>query len=124
LRRERAELLGLDARRNRHHLDIGIRRAQRARGGKGLLRADRIGAVEDLALQVGEVDLVAIGEGQAPYAGGREIERGGTTESAGADDEDPGRTKLLLPLDTDLVEEDVPAVAEELLVVYRTRRSR
>jgi len=80
-------------------------------------RAHGVGAVEDLALQVGEVDPVRIDEGQAADAGGGEVERGGAAEAAGADDERARGAQLLLPLDTDLREEDVPAVAEKLLVV-------
>jgi hypothetical protein len=124
LRRELVQLLCFHACGHRHHVHIGIHRAQRARRGKDLLRTDRIGAIEDLALQVGEVDLVAIGEAQLADACCRQVERCGAAQTAGADDEDLGGTQLLLPLDADLVEEDVPAVSEELLVVYRPRRSR
>jgi hypothetical protein len=68
-------------------------------------------------LQVGEVDLVGIGEGQAADAGGGEVERGRTTQTARADDQRLGGAQLLLPLDPDFREEDVAAVAEKLLVV-------
>ena len=117
LRGKLVQFLGLDARRDRDDLDVGVGSAQRARGGKDLLRADRVGAIEDLALQVGEVDLVAVGEAQSADAGCGEIKRCGTTEPTRADDKDLCRAKLLLPLDADLVEKDVSAVAEKLLVV-------
>ena len=71
----------------------------------------------DLALQVTEVDLVGIGDGEAAEAGGREVERRGTAEAARADQERVRGTQLLLPLDPDFREEDVAAVAEKLLVV-------
>jgi hypothetical protein len=87
------------------------------------LHADRFRAVEDLALQVGDIDLVAVGDAQLADAGSGKVESCRTTEAARADDEEPGSTQLRLPLDANLVEEDVAAVAEELLVVYRTRRS-
>jgi hypothetical protein len=86
LGRELVQFLRLDACRDRHHFDIGIRRTQRARGGKGFLRADGIGAVEDLALQVGEVDLVGVGDADARDAGGGEVKRGRAAEAARADD--------------------------------------
>ena len=124
LRGERVELVRFDARRDWHYLDIGIRGAQRASGGEGFLRPDGVGAVEDLALQVGEVDFVGVRDGQARDAGGSEIERRRAAEAAGTDDENSGGTQPLLPLDADLVEEDVPGIPEKLLVVYRTRRSR
>jgi hypothetical protein len=81
------------------------------------LRADGIGPVENLALQVGEVDLVGIGQGKFADAAGGEIERRRATQAAGADDERVRRAQPLLALDPYLVEEDVAAVAEELLVV-------
>jgi hypothetical protein len=68
-------------------------------------------------LQVGEVDLVRIGEGQAAEARRREVERGRAAQAAGADDQRGCRTQPLLSLDPDLGKEDVAAVAEELLVV-------
>jgi len=50
--------------------------------GFDLHRADRIGAVQDLALQVGELDLVGVGDRQPADAGGGEIEGGGAAEAA------------------------------------------
>ena len=88
----------------------------RARG-FSLRRADRLGAVEDLALQVGEVDFVRVRDRQAPKAGGGEVQRRRAAEAARADDEDARAPQPLLPLDTDLGEQDMAAVAEELLVV-------
>jgi hypothetical protein len=82
-----------------------------------LALSDALGAVEDLALQVGEVDLVGIGKGQAADAGGGEVERRRAAEAAGADDQRACRPQPLLALDPDLGKEDVAAVAEELLVV-------
>ena len=80
-------------------------------------RAYRIGAVEDLALQVGEVDLVGIGNGEFADAARGEIERGGTAQTACADDQRVRCAQALLALDPDLRQQDVPAVAQELLVV-------
>jgi hypothetical protein len=85
--------------------------------GLDLHRADRLGAVEDLALQVGEVDLVAVGEDQPADARGREIQSRRTTEAARADDQRASRAQPLLSFDPQLGEKDVAAVAEELLVV-------
>jgi hypothetical protein len=90
---------------------------QRAARGVDLHCADGIGAIQDLALQVGEVDLVAVGQRELADAGGGEVEGGGAAEAAGADDQRVGGSQLLLPLDPDFGKEDVTAVAEELLVV-------
>jgi hypothetical protein len=82
------------------------------------LRApDALRAVEDLALQVGEVDLVRIGEGEPADAARREVQGRRAAEAAGADDQRGCSAQPLLALDPDLGKEDVAAVAEELLVV-------
>ena len=117
LRRELVELLGRDARGERHHLDVRIHRAQDAARGEDFLRADRLGAIEDLPLQVREVDLVGVGERQPADAGSGEIKGSGAAEAARPDDEDGCGAQLLLSFYPDLGEQDVPAVAEELLVV-------
>jgi hypothetical protein len=88
-----------------------------------LLRADGIRAVEDLPLQVGEVNLVRIGKSELADAAGGKVERGGATQAAGADDERVRGAQPLLTLDPYLIEKDVAAVAEELLVVQVVRIS-
>jgi hypothetical protein len=80
-------------------------------------RADRARAVEDLALQVGEVDLVGIGKGQLADATCCEVQGRGAAQAAGADDQRGSPAQPLLALDPDFGKEDVAAVAEELLVV-------
>jgi hypothetical protein len=72
----------LDALVERHDLDVGVDRFQRGLRGLDFDGADRLGAVEDLALQVGEVDLVGVGQGEAADAGGGEIEGSRTAEAA------------------------------------------
>ena len=73
--------------------------------------------MQDLALQVREVDLVGVRDGQPANAGGCKVERRRAAQPAGADDQRARAPQPLLPLDADLREQDVPAVAEELLVV-------
>jgi hypothetical protein len=58
---------------------VGIDGVQRGLRRFDLRRADRLGAVEDLALQVGEVDLVGVGEGEAPDARGGKVQGCRTT---------------------------------------------
>jgi hypothetical protein len=72
-----------------------------------------------LPLQVGEVDLVGVGERELADPARGEIERGGAAEAARAYDKRMRRAQPLLALDADLAQQDVPAVAEELLVVQR-----
>jgi hypothetical protein len=96
---------------------VGIHFLERPARRLDLRRADRPGAVQDLALQVGQVDLVAVGERQPADAGSGEVERRRAAEAARADDQRRGGAQPLLPLDAELGEEDVAAVAEKLLVV-------
>ena len=56
------ELVASSRSLQRDNLHIRIDGVQRGARGLDLRRADRIAAVEDLALQVGEIDLVGIGE--------------------------------------------------------------
>ena len=115
-RRQRFQLARTQAFSQRHDFDLGIDRQQRGASGFDLGVAERFGPVEDLSLQVGEIDLVGVGQGQAADACRGEVKRGRTAEAAGADDQRGGGTELLLTLDPDLGKEDVPAVPEELLV--------
>jgi hypothetical protein len=68
-------LIGAHAHVEIDHFNFGIECFERLARGFGLARADGVGAVEDLALQVGEVDLVGVGDGEALKARRGEIER-------------------------------------------------
>jgi hypothetical protein len=94
----------------RQHDHLRIHRGERAARRFDLRLADRLRAVEDLPLQVGEIDLVAVGDGQAADAGSGEVERRRAAEAARADDQRVRRAQLLLPLDADLGEQDMAAV--------------
>jgi len=102
---------------NRNHGDIRVDGIECRTRRIDLDRADRIAAVEDLALQVGEVDGVGIGQRQPADARRGQVERRRAAEPARTDDQRARGAQLLLPLDADLGEQDVPAVPEELLVV-------
>ena len=80
--------------------------------------ADVGGRVEDLPLQIGEVDAIGVAERDRADAGGREELRGRRAEAAHADDERMRGRELLLRVRAELVEQDVPAVAEKLRVVH------
>jgi hypothetical protein len=84
-----------------------------------LAHADRIGAMQDLALQVGQVDRIAIGQHQRADAGGGEVVAGGRTEAAGADHQGARIDDVFLAFDADLRQQDVAAVAQQLFVVHR-----
>ena len=114
---QRSKILLVDALLQGKNSDIGIQGRKRCLRRCHLLRADGIGTVKNLALQVGKVDLVRIGERELADAAGGEIERRRAAEAARADDERMRVAQPLLALDADLGEQDVAAVAEELLVV-------
>src|SRR3954469_18098122 len=120
---ELIELFRLDPGGDRGDLHVGIERAQRATRGVRFLGADRVRAVQDLTLQVRQVDLVGVGDGQLADAGGGQIQRCGTTEATCPDDEDGGGAQLLLSFYPDLGKKDVPRVAEKLLIVNSVWRS-
>jgi hypothetical protein len=67
--------------------------------------------VDDLALQVRLVDDVGVDDAEPADAGGREVERRGRAEAAGADQQDLGVEQLQLSLLADLGNEEVAAVA-------------
>jgi hypothetical protein len=107
---------------HRDDLHAGIQGRERGLGGLDLGRTDAAGAVEDLALQVGEVYFVRVDERELADAARGQVERRGAAQAARADDERVRIAQPLLPLDPDFGEQDVAAVAEELLVVQAGRR--
>ena len=60
---------------------------QRGASRLDLASADRIGAVQDLPLQVGEIDGVGVGDREPADAGPREVQRSRRAQPAGADDQ-------------------------------------
>ena len=97
--------------------DVHVRVEQRQRllRGVDLALADAVDVVEDLALQVRRVDDVHVDDAERADARGREVQRGGGAETAGAEEEHLGLEQLLLAGLTDLGEEDVALVAVALL---------
>ena len=80
------------------------------------------GRVGDLALEVRLVDDVRVDDPERADAGGREVERGGRAEAAGADQEDPRVEQLQLALLADLRDQQVAAVARRALRPERARQ--
>lgn len=93
------------------HVDVGIQRFQRGFGGPGLGFSHAVGAVEDLAMQVGDVECVKFHEAQASHAGGGEVEEGGGAQSSGSHAQDAGGSEFLLSVPPQLRENDLPRVA-------------
>ena len=77
--------------------------------------ADVADAVDDLALQVGLVDLVELGDAERADAGRGQVEQRRAAEAAGADDEHLGVLQPLLPGHPDVGDDQVAAVAAYLV---------
>src|SRR5262249_17316897 len=73
------------------------------------------GAVEHLALQVGEVHHVKIDQPEPADARGGEVQRQGRAEAAGADQQDAAGLEALLALEPDLGHDQVAAVPGHLV---------
>ena len=71
--------------------------------------------MDHLALEVGDVDLVVVDDPQRADAGRREIQGSRGAESARSEQQHLGVEQLLLALDTDLGQQEMPRVALPLL---------
>ena len=103
-----AQVVGVD-------VDVGVERAQGQASGVDLGLSDAVVCVEDLSLEVGAVDEVAVDEGEVSDASGCEVEGGGGAEAAGAEEKDAGVEEGALSLFADLRDEEVSAVAGALI---------
>ena len=74
--------------------------------------------MHDLALEVGEIDDVAVGHGDAAHAARGEVEERPGSEAAGADDERARGEEALLRVLAETVEQEVAAVTQPLAVVH------
>ena len=99
------------------HVDVGVERLDRQPRRLGLRRADPLGVVDHLALQVGGVDDVVVDHADRADPGGGEVERGRRAEAAGADQQHLRVQHLQLALDADLGQQRVARVADPLLGV-------
>ena len=112
------ELGRTDTLADRGQFDLRIERRQRRQPGSRLVEADSTGVVQDLALQVGEIDRVAVDQCQPADARRSQVHRCGRAEPAGADDQRRGGADARLPFDADLLQQDVARIAQQLVVVH------
>ncbi len=77
--------------------------------------------MDHLPLEVREVDRVVVDDPQRADPGRRQVQRHRRTEPAGAEQQHLGFEQLLLPLEPDLVEEQVTRVTLALLGAQRLR---
>ena len=98
-------------------LDARVEAVDGFRGGLGLGPADIRGAVEDLALEVGEVHGVEVHDAELADAGGGEIHRDGRAEPARSDAEHAGGANFPLALQPDFGQTQMPRVAADFVAV-------
>ncbi len=72
--------------------------------------------MEHLALQVGPVDHVEIDDAERTDTGGRQVERGRRAEPARAHEQHPCCLQFALALDSHVGKNEVPRVAQDLIV--------
>ena len=98
-------------------VDVGIQLFERLARGIRLALAQLGRRVQDLALEVRGVDAVVVDDSDPSNACGREVQRSGRAQAARPDQEDVRLEQALLPRDPDLRDQQVAAVARQLLVV-------
>ena len=116
------DVVGAEANVVGDDVDVGVERGERLLRGVDLAVADALHVVEDLALQVRRVDYVHVDDAERADSGRGEVERGGRTETAGAEEQHPRLEQLLLAGFADLGKEEVAAVAVALLGVEHRGR--
>ena len=99
------------------HVDFNVRvqRGQPSLGGFCLGLSHGLHPEEDLALQVAGVDRVEVHHPDASHAGCGQVEKQGGAQPARSNHQDAGGLELALPFDVELGNDEVPAVALELL---------
>ena len=72
--------------------------------------------MDHLTLQVGKIDLVGIDNTDGAHAGSSQVQGRRCTQAAGADNKDAGIQELLLPLDANLLQDNVARIALKLFI--------
>ena len=96
-------------------LDVGVDLGDRLLGRQRLRATDVGHAVDDLALEVGLVDLVELRDAERADTGRGEVEQGGRAQAAGTDDQHLGVLQPLLPAHAHVGDDQVAAVAAHLV---------
>ena len=99
------------------HLHVRVDIVDAVRCGLDLRAADVLVAVQELALQVGDVHGVEIDDAQRAHAGCGQVHRRGAAQPAGADEEHLALQQLDLAGLAHFLEQGVAAVAQPLFLV-------
>lgn len=115
----RIEAVALQALADRGHGNIGIEAEQPVPGGIDLGLAERFFGMGDLALQIGQLNDIVIGDQQMADAGRGKIHGRGAAEPAHADNENGGVHELALSRHVHFGQQDLAAEAQQLLFIHR-----
>jgi hypothetical protein len=74
--------------------------------------------MQNLALQVSEIHFIPIGQHQGAHTSGGKITRSRRTQTACTHDQHARLVDGLLPFNADLRQQNMPAVAQQLLVIH------
>ncbi|MNI51315.1 hypothetical protein D3C73_1060350 [compost metagenome] len=80
--------------------------------------------MNDLALQVGQVDRVEVRQVHLANAGGRQIQRHWRAKAAKTDDQYAAVLEPQLAIDIDVLQQNLPTVTQQLLIIQHGRRPR
>ncbi len=104
--------------------DLRVDCRQPAQRRVDLGRTDAVGVVDDLALQVGQVDAVEIRQVQFADTGGGQVQGHRRPQATQADNQYPAVFQAQLAVDIHLLQQDLPAIAQQLLVVQHDMHPR
>ena len=88
-----------------------------SRADSALDRPTSLGAVDDLALEIGEIDRVEIDDADFADAGGGEVHGDGGAEAARADADDAGGANFLLARQADFGQDQMARVTADFVIV-------
>ncbi|MNR41829.1 hypothetical protein D3C85_1602680 [compost metagenome] len=105
-------------------LNLGVDGRQALDRRIDLAHADAVGVMDDLALQVGQIDGVEVRQVHFTHTRCRQIQRHRRTETAEADDQYATVLQAQLTVDIDVLQQNLPAVAQQFLIIQHGRRPR
>ena len=95
--------------------NIRIARGDGASGGLEFGPSDALRGVDDLTVQIGQLNRVAVRNADRADTRTGEVQQGGGAECAGADDQNTGVTQSLLSARTEFRQQKLAGVAIELI---------
>lgn len=111
-----SQRVGIQALRIPLHLQLRIDRQQAAGRRVDLALTDAGRVMHDLPLQVGDIHRIEIRQVQLAHPSCRQVQRHWRTQTAQPDDQCTAAFQAQLPLDIHLRQQDLPAVAQQLVV--------